>query len=157
MAVGGIGSTVGGFVANVTSTPSPKPTLAIVADAPSLEQPTEPYTSAAIVDLVVTVPTELAGDPETVIRVYLALPDQPLTAIKEVPLSDAARTVIPIELTAGINDLSVTLVGPGGESDTSAVVRYVLDDVPPKITITSPKNNAIVNGKAVTIKGKTQA
>ena len=31
------------------------------------------------------------------------------------------------------------------------------DAVPPKITITSPKNNATVNGKAVTIKGKTQA
>ena len=155
--VGGIGSTVSGFVTNVTSTPAPKPTLATVADAPSLEQPTEPYTSEAIVDLVVTVPTELAGDPDLAIRVYLALPDQPPTAIKEVPLADAARTVIPIELAPGINDFSVTIVGPGGESDSSAVVRYVLDAVPPKITVTSPKNNAIVNGKAVTIKGKTQA
>ena len=36
-------------------------------------------------------------------------------------------------------------------------MRYVLDAAPPKITITSPKDNAIVNGKAVTIKGKTQA
>lgn len=155
--VGGIGSTVGGFVTSVTSTPSPKPTLSIVADAPSLQQPTEPYTSEPIVDLVVTVPTELAGDPDLAIRVYLALPDQPPTAIKEAPLAEVARFVIPIELTAGINDFSVTIVGPGGESDSSAVVRYVLDDVPPKITVTSPKNNAIVNGTAVTIKGKTQA
>jgi len=155
--VGGVGSTVGGFVNNVTSTPAPKPTLATVADAPSLVQPTEPYTSEPIVDLVVTVPTELAGDAGLVIRVYLALPDQPPTAIKEVPLADAARTVIPIELADGINDFSVSIVGPGGESESSAVVRYVHDDQPPKITVTSPKNNAIVNGTAVTIKGKTQA
>ena len=142
---------------NVTSTPSPKPTLSTVADAPSLEQPTEPYTSEAIVDLVVTVASDLAGDPDLRIRVYLTLPDQPPTAIKEAPLADAVRTVIPIELADGINDFTVTLVGPGGESETSAVVRYVRDGVPPKITVTSPKNNAIVNGKAVTIKGKTQA
>ena len=48
-------------------------------------------------------------------------------------------------------------MGPGGGSGPSAVVRYVYDKAPPKITITSPKNNAIVNGKALTIKGKTQA
>ena len=51
----------------------------------------------------------------------------------------------------------MSITGPGGESDHSAVVRYIFDDAPPKITITSPKNNAIINGKAVTIKGKTQA
>lgn len=154
---GGIGSTLGGFVANVTSTPSPRPTQATIVDAPSLQQPTEPYTSEPIVDLVVTVPSGLAGDPDLRIRVYLALPDQPPTAIKEAPLADGLKTVIPIELTDGINDFSVTIVGPAGESDTSAVVRYVLDKAPPKITVASPKNNAIVNGNAVTIKGKTQA
>ena len=72
-------------------------------------------------------------------------------------IADAPKTVIPVELTKGINDFSVSIVGPGGESDPSAVVRYVFDAAPPKITITSPKNNAVVNGKAVTIKGKTQA
>ena len=67
------------------------------------------------------------------------------------------KTVIPVQLTDGINDFTVTIVGPGGESDPSLVVRYVFDDAPPKITITSPKNNATVNSKAVEIKGKTQA
>ena len=37
------------------------------------------------------------------------------------------------------------------------MVRYVLDQAPPKITITSPKDGAVVNGKAVELKGKTQA
>lgn len=156
--VGGIGSTVGGFMESVTSTPAPKPSIPLVADAPSLEQPTEPYTSEATVDLVVTVPASLVGDPNHQIRVYLKLPDGVPTAIQDAQIADTAKTVIAgVALTQGINDFTVTIVGPGGESDPSAVVRYVLDNAPPKITITSPKANAIVNGQAVTIKGKTQA
>ena len=37
------------------------------------------------------------------------------------------------------------------------MVRYVLDTSKPKVTITSPKNNAVINGKSVVIKGKVQA
>ncbi len=153
----GVSSTLGGFVSDVTSTPSPKATTAVVSDSPSLAQPAEPYTSLGTVDLVVTVPNGLAGSTDHRIKVYLTLPDQPPTAITEVEIAESAKTVIPVELTKGINDFTVSIVGPGGESDPSAVVRYVFDATPPKITITSPKNNGVVNGKAVNIKGKTQA
>jgi glucodextranase-like protein len=156
--VGGVGSTLGGFVSGVTSTPSPRATIPSITDPPSLQQPSEPYTSEPTVDLVVTVPPGVAGDQVHKIRVYLTLPDQAPTAIQDAPISAAARTVIPgVELTNGINDFTVSIVGPAGESEPSLVVRYVLDSAPPKITITSPKTNAIVNGKAVTLKGKTQA
>jgi hypothetical protein len=156
--VGGVGSTLSGFVQGVTSTPTPKPAVVAISDAPSIEQPTEPYTSNAAVDLVVTVPAALIGETTHRIRLYLALPDQEAAAIQEVPIADTAKTVIAgIQLTDGVNDFSATITGPGGESDHSAVVRYIFDDAPPKITITSPKANAIVNSKAVTIKGKTQA
>jgi Glucodextranase, domain B len=156
--VGAIGSTVGGFVKGVTATSSPQPSLIVVSDAPSLENPSEPYTSQASVDLVVTVPANMVGDPNHQIRLYLTLPGQPATRISETPIADTVKTVIPgVELTNGTNDFTVTIFGPGGESDPSAVVRYVLDATPPKITITSPKANAIVNGTAVAIKGKTQA
>jgi hypothetical protein len=156
--VGGLGSTFGGFVKGVTSTPSPRPSLIGISDAPSLEQPLEPYTSEPSVDLVVTVPADMVGDTNHQIRLYVTLPGQPPTRIQETPIADTAKTVIPgVELTNGINDFSVTIFGPSGESDPSTVVRYVLDAAPPKITITSPKANAIVNGQAVTIKGKTQA
>ena len=157
IAVGGIGSTLTGFVAGVTSTPVPKATLAAIGDPPSLAQPAEPYTAEATVDLVVTVPASLAGDPNHRIRVYLTLPDQTPTAIQETPLAATAKTIIPVRLEKGINDFMVSIVGPSGESDTSAVVRYVLDDVKPKVTITSPKNNVVVNGPAVVVIGKTQA
>ncbi len=155
--VGGIGSTVGGFVEGVTSTPTPKASIALLSDSPSLEQPTEPYTTEPTADLAVTVPAALVGLPDYHIRVYLTLPDQQPTAIQEVPVADATKTIIPVELTDGINDFTVTVVGPGGESIPSLVVRYILDNTPPKITITSPKNNATVNRAAVVIKGKTQA
>jgi Bacterial Ig-like domain (group 1)/Glucodextranase, domain B len=156
--VGGIGSTVGGFVSGVTSTPSPRPTIASITDPPSLQQPSEPYTSEPTVDLVVTTPAGVGGNQAYKIRVYLTLPDQAPTAIQDAAVSATARTVIPgVELTDGVNDFTVTIIGPAGESEPSLMVRYVLDAAPPKITITSPKANAIVNGKAVSIKGKTQA
>jgi hypothetical protein len=156
--VGGIGSTLGGFVQGVTSTPSPSPIVDAIADAPSLDQPSEPYTSQPTVDLVVTVPARLIGDKHHKIRLYLGLPDQQAAAIQEVAIGSTAKTVIPgVELVDGINDFSVTITGPAGESDHSLVVRYILDTTPPKITITTPKNNAVINGKAVTIKGKTQS
>ncbi len=156
--VGGLGSTLGGFVEGVTATATPKPSVASISDPPSLEQPSEPYTSSQTVDLTVTVPAALAGDPKSKIRVYLTLPDQQPTAIEEAALSTGTpKTIIPVTLEKGINDFSVTIVGPGGESDSSPIVRYVFDATKPKVTITSPKNNAVINGKAVDIVGKTQA
>lgn len=154
---GGIGSTLSGFVADVTSTPSPAPLDLIPADAPTLEQPAEPYTSEATADLVVTVPAAIRGDSAYKILVFLTLPDQQPTAIQDAPVADAPKTIIPVELANGINDFTVRISGPGGDSDSSAAARYVFDASPPKLTITSPKKNAVVNGNAVTIKGKTQA
>jgi hypothetical protein len=152
-----LGTTFSGFVQGVTATPSPAPTVLTVSDAPSLAPPDEPYTNVGTVDLVVSVPSALVGNTEHRIRVYLALADQPPQAIQEVPIADTPKTIIPVELSKGINDFTVTIIGPGGESDTSAVVRFVLDTAKPKVTITSPKNNAVINGKSVVIKGKVQA
>jgi hypothetical protein len=154
---GGLGSTLGGFVTNVTSTPSPRATTIVPADSPKIEQPAEPYTSEATADLAVTVPAALIGDPAYRIRVYLTLPDQKATPIQDAPIATTPKTIIPVQLTKGINDFTVTIFGPGGESEPSLAVRYVYDAAPPKLSVTSPKNNAVVNGKAVTIKGKTQA
>ena len=61
-----------------------------------------------------------------------------------------------MELEKGVNDFSVAIIGPTGESDTSPVARYVLDQGKPKISISSPKDGATVNGKKVILKGKVQ-
>ncbi len=154
--VGGLSSALGGFVTSVTATPTPLPSVAAVADAPTLQEPAEPYTQASTVDLVVTVPPDVVGDATQRIRVYLALKGQSPAPIQEAPLAATPQTVIPVELTKGTNDFSVTIVGPGGESAPSAVVRYVLDQAPAKITVTSPEEGAVVNGETVQIVGKTQ-
>jgi hypothetical protein len=151
-----LGGTVTGFVDDIIATPSPQPSVAVLSDAPLIQSPDEPYTAESTIDLVVTVPSELVGDPDHRLRIYLALKDQAPAAIDEVPMPELARTVIPVELTKGINDFSITVVGPAGESDPSPSVRYVLDLAKPPIEIASPKDGAVVNAKAVTIKGKTQ-
>ena len=103
------------------------------------------------------VPAELAGRPEP--------PDPRLSrrCPARTPTLDPGgarsptrrRTVIPVAADRRASTTSrATIVGPGGESDPSLAVRYVFDNVPPKITITSPKNNAIVNGKAVDDQGQ---
>ena len=154
--VGGLGDSVGGFVAGVTATPTPRATVIPVSHAPALVTPAEPYVNVPTVDLQVTTPSDVVADPDHRIRVYLALKDQPAAPIQEIPVGATATTIIPVELTKGTNDFSVTIVGPGGESESSAVARYILDQTAPKITLTSPKDGGVVNRKAVSIKGKTQ-
>ena len=152
-----IGDTVGGFVGSITATPEPEATPAIINDAPSIASPEEPYTNQESIDLVVTVPADLAGDPDHRVRVYLALEGQAKAPIQEAPLAPTARTIIPVLLTPGINDLSVTLVGPNGESEPSPTVRYVLDTSEPGIRLSSPKDGATVNRGTVILEGRTQA
>jgi len=152
---GAIGSTLGGFVDGVTATPSPRPSFEPISDAPSVQAPEEPYTTADSTDLVITVPSDVVGDSKYRIRIYLALKDQAPAIIDEVPIA-GPTTIVPVALTKGVNDFSVTILGPTGESDPSPVARFIQDKAPPKITITSPMNGAIVNRKAVEITGKTQ-
>ena len=152
-----IGDTVGGFIGAFTATPEPEATPVVINDAPSIASPEEPYTNQESIDLVVTVPPDLAGDPDHVVRVYLALEGQAKAPIQEAPLASTARTIIPVLLTEGINDLSVTLVGPNGESEPSPTVRYVLDITEPGIRLSSPKDGATVNRATVILEGRTQA
>ena len=69
--LGGISASLGGFITSVTASPTPRPT--VIADqrpADPGQQPEEPYTAEATVDLIVTVPSDVTGDPDSVIRVY---------------------------------------------------------------------------------------
>lgn len=153
---GALGGTITNFVQGVTATPVPSVLAPTAPEAPAIESPTEPYTNEAQADLTVTVPSRIAGNPDYLVRVYLALKDQAPSPIDEKPLAPTAQMIIPVTLTDGINDFSVTLVGPGGESESSPLARWVLDTDPPAIRLTSPKDGALVNRKAVTLEGRTQ-
>lgn len=156
-ALAALGTTVGGFVDDLRATPSPSVNVGTVADAPIIESPQEPYTNQAAVDLVVLIPNALVGNAEMRVRVYRAVGEVPPAQIAEVAIGASPRVVVPnVALASGGNDFTATLDGPAGESEASAVVTFVLDQAKPKVTLTSPKNNATVNGLAVTIAGKTQ-
>src|SRR5919197_4401767 len=75
-AVATLGTSLGGVFDKLTSTSSPAPSQALVADSPTIESPTEPYTNQASIDLVVTVPSDVVGRKGVLVRLYVALKDQ---------------------------------------------------------------------------------
>jgi hypothetical protein len=154
---GAVGTSFGGFMDELTATPVPTSTDIPISDAPILEPPDEPFTATKEVDLMVTVPAALVGDDVHRIRVFQQLKDQSPVAIGEFPIGETQRMVVPVVLEKGINDFSAVIVGPSGGSEASPTVRYVYDRSKPSIKISSPKDNAKVNRKAVEIKGTTQS
>jgi bacillopeptidase F len=155
--VSGIGTTLGGIAGNVFATPEPVETVPVIPAPPSLSSPDNPYTKKPTAVVSGAVPAEVVGRPGYSIRIYVTLPDQEPTAVRDVAIGEtSAFQVEDVPLEVGRNDVSATLVGPGGESDPSPVVTYVYDKSKPKITVTSPKNGATVNGPVAKIRGKTQ-
>jgi len=150
----------GGFVQTVGSVvSSPAPTVApITSDAPAIATPDRPYVNAEAVDISVTVPKAIAGLPGYTVRLWVTLPDADPVVLTEVPVGQTSVLVIrDVALAKGTNDMQASIVGPGGESELSAVTTWVRDNVKPKVQILSPRNNASINKPTATIKGKTQA
>src|SRR6202008_3869900 len=128
------------------------------ADAPFLEAPAEPYTNQASVDLVGTVPAAVVGGTDWRIRLYVAIGDGQPGAVTEVPVGASQHFLIPdVALSPGPNTFTASIVGATDlESEPSAAVTYVLDTAKPRIVITTPKDNGVVNGKTAKIAGSTQ-
>lgn len=153
----GLGSTFSGFFADLTATPVPSVAPSDLSDTPLLEEPAEPYTNQPTIDLVGSIPTALVGSTDNQIRIYVALGDQKPGIVTQVPAGRTPRFIVPgITLVEGTNTFSASIVGPAGESERSPVVTFVLDQTNPRITLSSPKNGAVVNAKTVTIAGETQ-
>lgn len=162
-ASGGIGTLVGalstslsGFVDKITATPEPSASQLVIADAPVIASPTEPYTNKPSVDLQITVPDALVGDTAARLRIYLTLEGQAPAPIAEVPMGSTIKLIVPVELSPGRNDLHATILDAGIESEPSPVVTFVLDTEAPEITVASPKSGATINRGTVAIKGTTQ-
>lgn len=155
--VAAVGKAFDQTIASVTSTPSPSPTESITPNAPALSVPAESYTNQKSVDLTGTIPSGFIGRDGATIRIYRTLPDEGPKQIAEQDVGATAGFTVPgLELAKGRNDFSATLVDPGGESPPSKVVTYILDTAKPKVTVSKPGKDAVVNGKTVTLIGKTQ-
>ena len=165
VANGGIGrvadavsTSFAGFVEDLSATPVPSATPLVIADAPLLTAPAEPYTNEATIDIEGQVPAELAGDPNTTVRLYVAIGDQEAGVVREVSIGETTRFLVPgVELANGVNAFTATIIGPAGESEPSAPVTYVLDTAKPGIRLKPPMDGTVVNAKSVEIKGTTQA
>ena len=162
-ATGGIGSLVralgtslSGFVDELTATPLPSSTPIVIAGAPVIASPTEPYTNQPRADLEVTVPDDYVGDPGVHVRIYLALEGVSPTTIAEAPVGSTIRLIVPVDLTPGRNDFSATIIEAGVESEASPVVTFILDTEAPKFVLAAPKDGATVNRASVVIQGTTQ-
>jgi hypothetical protein len=156
--VASIASSFGAVIdgAGRTAAPTRTPT-APVADAPLIRVPAEPLTNMPTVDVAVSVPADVVGLPGHAVRLYVTLPEAPVALVSQTPIGPTAVVSLPgTALAAGRNDFHATVVSPSGESDPSPIVTFVLDQVAPKVTISAPKNNVLVNGNAITIRGTTQ-
>ena len=155
---GVFGSSIGNFVDDITATPAPSPSEAIVSDSPLIAGPAdgEPYTNVPAVDLVLTLPSDAVGAEDTFVKIYVALPEQAPAPIAQVPVGSAPQLVVPVTLTEGANNFTASLLGPAGESEPSPVVTWILDTAPPEITLSSPTDGATINRQVVEIAGSTQ-
>jgi hypothetical protein len=152
-----LGSGFGAAIDRLVATPVPTSLDLPPTDAPRIASPEQPYTNDPAVDLNVTIPLEAIGDPTAKVRIYLALEGLDPAPVKDVFVQTTSRMVVPLELTKGRNDITATLFRGAVESDQSPIVTYFLDLVPPKITVTSPKDGATIDTPDATIKGSTQA
>ena len=152
-----LGSTLTGFVLDITATPVPSQVPSSLADSPLIEKPDEPYTNEQTIDLVGTIPEEATGIEGNRLRLYVALGEQDPGIVTEMPVGRSVRFVVPgITLAEGSNAFTATIVSDDGESEPSPVVTYVFDATNPRIVITSPGNGAVVNAKTASIEGETQ-
>jgi Glucodextranase, domain B len=143
-------------VGKLTATPIPSHTFLPPTDSPRIAGPVQPYTNKETVELTVSVPIEVLGDPTARVRIYLALEGLEPAPVVDVPVGTTSRMVVPFDLTEGRNDISATLFRAEEESDHSPIVTYILDLTPPKITVTSPRSGAAIATPEVRVRGTTQ-
>lgn len=154
--VASLGSSLQGAVGKLAGSAAPSATVIVATDAPIIAAPEHAFTNQPTANLQVTVPVATIGTTAKV-RIYLALQGLTPAPVKEAPIGSTAQLDVPVQLTNGLNTFTATIVRDGVESPPSDPQTITLDQDPPKITITSPKNGATIATPNVTISGKTQA
>ena len=152
-----VSGSVAGAVAGLTATPTPRPSVATVSDAPTIVVPKEAYTRDESVDVVVAIPADVVGDRDAVVQLYLTRPQKEPRPLEDAPVGDSAELVIPqVPLATGRNFFTATIKSEAGESEPSAQVTYVLDLEEPKLELRSPRDGETINAAEAVLVGKTQ-
>lgn len=127
------------------SDPGPPPPPPLTVLAPELS-----VTRADSVDLTAVAPAGLRADQRYTVRIFvndrpigrIDLPGEAQFALKNVPLDE------------GVNSITTTLVGSGGESVHSAATAITRDDAAPQINVVAPKDKVYTESE--TLVGKTE-
>ena len=153
-----LGAAFDSAIGRLTATPVPTDSTLPPTDSPRIAVPDQPYTNEEMVNLAITIPTEVVGDPAAKVRIYLALEGLESAPAGEWPVGSTSLMVIPFQLEKGRNVISATLVRSATEeSEPSPSVTWILDLNPPKINIASPEDGADVETPEALIRGRTQA
>jgi hypothetical protein len=152
-----LGSGFSSAFGRLIATPLPSASEIVATNSPIIDPPASPYSKVATVDLEVTIPADVVGDPNARLRLYVALAGLKPAPVREVAIGTTINMMVPVTLTQGRNDFTATIVRSGVESEASPVVSVTFDNVPPKITIRSPKDGTTVATPSVTISGATEA
>ncbi len=156
--VAGFGAAFSGVIERLAPPSASAQPSEFVTGAPTLTAPANPFTNRPAIDIVGTVPLTIVGNGQYTVRLYLVQKGQAPALLREIPVGATPSFVIPaVALSPGQNDFTATIHGPGGDSDQSPVVSYILDTAPPTINISSPKSGAVVSAASVAIAGKTKA
>lgn len=163
-ATGGIGplvSTLGasfsGALDRIAATPVPSASVIVATNSPIINPVASPYSRDKTIDLKVTVPSDVVGTPNAKVRVYVALQGLEPAPVSEVAIASLVTIAVPVDLIKGRNDFTATIIRDGVESEPSPIVRIILDQDPPKVTVRSPKPGSTVDGQVAKIIGSTEA
>ncbi|HEX5240668.1 MAG TPA: Ig-like domain-containing protein [Candidatus Limnocylindrales bacterium] len=154
--VASLGNTIQGAVGKLAGSEQPSPSIVVATDAPIIAAPDHPLTNQKTINLAITVPVATIGT-DAKVRVYVALQGLTPAPVREAAIGGTATVDVGVQLTKGPNTFTATIVRDGVESPPSDPQTITLDQDPPKITVSAPKNGATVSGATVTLTGTTQA
>ncbi len=129
----------------------------VALDTPVLDTPDNGgYTNQATIALSGSVPATVVGETGYQVKIYAIAADGTKTQVAEVTVGDTAHFTTPaISLVEGSNTFAAALVTPSSEGQPSPVVVYILDTVPPSLTVASPADGSTQPGSSVVVSGKT--
>ena len=149
-----LGNAVSQLSSQAPATPAPS---GVALDTPVLDAPdNDGYTNQTPSPIQGSVPGGALGKTGYTIVVYRLDKSGARQKVAQVAVGTTTRFMTPpISLNEGNNVFVATLDTPTGEGQPSPPVTYILDTTPPKITVTSPAQNAQLAAASVDVTGKT--
>ncbi len=156
--VGQVAQAFDGAISKVSSqAPATVAPSGVALDTPVLDAPSNGgYTNQPTISLSGSVPAAAVGKTGYSVRVYAIASSGTRSQVALVNVGATAHFSTPaVPLAEGTNTFAAALVTPSVEGQPSPEVVYILDTVPPKLSIGSPADGSTQSGSSAVISGKT--